>query len=273
VADRRRLDAAVVERGLAESRARAQALILGGGVTVDGTVVTKPANPVTDEAQIALVREPMPYVSRGGLKLRHALDAFAVRIEDAIVLDVGASTGGFTDVVLQAGARRVYAIDVGYGQLAWTLRNDNRVVVMERTNIRHLTTLPEQADLAVIDTSFISLTLVLPPVAALLKEDGEVVALIKPQFEAGKGRVGRGGVVRDPAIWREVLIAVLTFAHETRWEVVGLTRSPIRGPAGNVEFLVHLSRGDRSHEIDVGSAIEAVLVPESDGEPQPSSTR
>jgi 23S rRNA (cytidine1920-2'-O)/16S rRNA (cytidine1409-2'-O)-methyltransferase len=260
VVKRTRLDAAIVERGLAESRARAQALILGGGVTVDETVVTRPAHPVDEEARIALVHEPMPFVSRGGYKLRHALEVFDVQAEGAVVLDVGASTGGFTDVALQAGASRVYAVDVGYGQLAWTLRNDPRVVVMERTNIRHLESLPERPDLAVIDTSFISLRQVLPPVLGLLRDGGDTIALIKPQFEAGKGRVGRGGVVRDPEVWKDVLQTVLSFATASGWTVLGLDRSPIRGPAGNVEFLTHLRAGADVTAIDVDAAIATVLA-------------
>lgn len=240
MASKVRLDAAVVESQLAESRARAQAIILGGGITVDGQVITKPAHPVGPNAVLALVREPMPYVSRGGLKLRHALDTFQIDVSGKVAVDVGASTGGFTDVLLQAGCSRVFAIDVGYGQLAWTLRTDERVVVMERTNIRYVQDLPEQVDVAVIDVSFISLRQVLPRVKQLLTPEGDVIALIKPQFEAGKGHVGKKGVVRAPGVWRDVLTTVLTFAVENGWEIRGLTRSPILGPAGNVEFLVHL---------------------------------
>jgi 23S rRNA (cytidine1920-2'-O)/16S rRNA (cytidine1409-2'-O)-methyltransferase len=260
VTSRTRLDAAVVAHGLAESRARAQALILGGGITVDGTVVTRPAYPVGESARIALVHEPMPFVSRGGYKLHHAIEAFSLDFKDAIVLDVGASTGGFTDVALQSGAACVYAVDVGYGQLAWTLRNDERVVVMERTNIRHLESLPNQPDIAVIDTSFISLRQVLPPVRRLLRTGGECVALIKPQFEAGKGRVGRGGVVRDRRVWSDVLRTVLSFAAGSGWTVRALDRSPIRGPAGNVEFLTQLRNETSQDGIDVDEAIERVLA-------------
>jgi 23S rRNA (cytidine1920-2'-O)/16S rRNA (cytidine1409-2'-O)-methyltransferase len=252
-----RLDAAVVMRGLAESRARAQALILGGGVSVDGAVVTRPATMVSEDSKIELVREPLPYVSRGGLKLRHALDRFDIDVEGRLAVDVGASTGGFTDVLLQAGAVRVYAIDVGYGQLAWTLRHDPRVVVMERTNIKHVSELPEPADLAVVDVSFISLRQVLPAVEHLLTQDGEAVALIKPQFEAGRDRVKKG-VVRDPEVWREVLQQTLAAAEAGGWTVLGLERSPIRGPAGNVEFLAHLSRIS-CPAIDLESAIEHVV--------------
>lgn len=261
--DRQRLDAAVVQRGLAETRARAQALILGGGVTVDGQAVNKPATPVAPDAVIELVIPPLPYASRGGLKLRHALERFRLQVRNAVAIDVGASTGGFTDVLLEAGAARVYAIDVGYGQLAWRLRNDPRVVVMERTNIRAVESLPEPADLAVIDVSFISLRLVLPRVAALLRSDGEAVALVKPQFEAGRERVGKKGVVRDPEVWREVLTRVLTFAEDTGWRVRGVARSPILGPAGNVEFLAHLSRDPESPSSAWREEISGLIRPDA----------
>lgn len=256
---RKRLDAVVVERGLAETRARAQAMILGGGITVEGVVVTKPATPVTPEAVVDLVTQPLPYVSRGGLKLRHALEVFDVGVDGAVAVDVGASTGGFTDVLLEAGVARVYAIDVGYGQLAWRLRNDPRVVVMERTNIRSVEELPEPADLAVIDTSFISLRQVLPHVRPLVKSEGDAIPLIKPQFEAGRNQVGKKGVVRDPEIWREVLRGVLGYAKENGWSVLGVIRSPIQGPAGNVEFLAHLSRGERP-SIDLDAAIRDITL-------------
>lgn len=256
---RKRLDAVVVERGLAETRARAQAMILGGGITVEGVVVTKPATPVTSEAVVDLVTQPLPYVSRGGLKLRHALEVFDVGVDGAVAVDVGASTGGFTDVLLEAGVARVYAIDVGYGQLAWRLRNDPRVVVMERTNIRSVEELPEPADLAVIDTSFISLRQVLPHVRPLVKSEGDAIPLIKPQFEAGRNQVGKKGVVRDPEIWREVLRGVLGYAKENGWSVLGVIRSPIQGPAGNVEFLAHLSRGERP-SIDLDAAIRDITL-------------
>jgi 23S rRNA (cytidine1920-2'-O)/16S rRNA (cytidine1409-2'-O)-methyltransferase len=247
----------MVIRGLAESRARAQALILGGGVSVDGIVITKPATTVSLASTIELVREPLPYVSRGGLKLRHALDRFDITVKGRVAVDVGASTGGFTDVLLQTGAVRVYAIDVGYGQLAWTLRNDPRVIVMERTNIKNVSALPQPAELAVIDVSFISLRQVLPAVERLLTEDGEAVVLIKPQFEAGRANV-KNGVVRDPEVWREVLRTTLSFARDGGWMVLGLERSPIRGPAGNVEFLAHLAHPGQA-SLDLENAIERVV--------------
>lgn len=257
---KKRLDAVVVDRGLAETRARAQSIIMGGGITVDGEVVTKPAAAVGPDVSIELVAAPLPYVSRGGLKLRHALDEFHVDAKGMIALDVGASTGGFTDVLLEAGVAHVYAIDVGYGQLAWRLRNDPRVTTMERTNIRHVEQLPEAADIAVVDVSFISLRQVLPHVLPLLKPEGEAVVLIKPQFEAGREKVGRKGVVRDPAVWGEVLDRVLTDAGEKGWAVHGLIRSPIRGPAGNVEFLAHLSKYAPDQTLDLQNAIERVTA-------------
>jgi 23S rRNA (cytidine1920-2'-O)/16S rRNA (cytidine1409-2'-O)-methyltransferase len=255
---RSRLDVVVVERGLAESRARAQSLILGGGVTVDGRLVTRPAAPVLPEAEVALVRGPLPYVSRGGLKLAHALDRFDLTVVGTVAADVGASTGGFTDVLLQAGAVKVYAIDVGYGQLAWTLRQDPRVVVMERTNIRAVESLPEAVDLATIDVSFISLRKVLPVVYGLLSPGGDVVCLIKPQFEAGRAMVGKGGVVRDPDVWAQVLRTVIDAGYDLGFSLRGLERSPIRGPAGNVEFLAHLDTSGRA-AVDVRGAVQSVV--------------
>lgn len=257
--EKRRLDLLAVEKGLAETRARAQAIIQGGGITVNGEVVTKPATAVDAGAALHLVREPMPYVSRGGLKLKHALDHFDIEVAGAVAADVGASTGGFTDVLLRQGVAKVYAIDVGYGQLDWKLRNDPRVVVMERTNIRDVTSLPEPADLAVIDTSFISLRQVLPHVAPLLRESGGAIALIKPQFEAGREQVGKKGVIRNPIVWAEVLYRVLEFAEEHGWSVLGLERSPIRGPAGNVEFLAHLQRSPGRPSIELEPAIKLVV--------------
>lgn len=230
----------MAERHLAESRARARALIMAGSVSVDGRVETKPGSMVRADAEI-IVREGLPYVSRGGLKLAHALDRFGIEVAGRVCLDVGASTGGFTDVLLQRGARRVYAVDVGYGQLHWRLRNDPRVVVMERTNIRTLERLPEPIDLASIDVSFISLKLVLPPTRRLLAERGIVVALVKPQFEAGRKQVGKGGVVRDREVHRQVLEQIAAFAHGLGFSIIGVTASPILGPAGNREFLMGLS--------------------------------
>jgi 23S rRNA (cytidine1920-2'-O)/16S rRNA (cytidine1409-2'-O)-methyltransferase len=192
----------------------------------------------------------LPYVSRGGLKLERALDAFGLDVSGLVVLDVGASTGGFTDCLLKRGASRVYAVDVGYGQLDWRLRSDPRVVVMEKTNVRHLASLPDTPDAAVADVSFISLTLALPPVVRLLKPTSWIVALVKPQFEAGKEQVGKGGVVREPAVHRAVLLRVLGWAVGAGLAVLGAVPSPVRGPAGNVEFLVHLGLTPPGRPVD-----------------------
>lgn len=240
---KQRLDLLLVERGLAESREQARRLIMAGEVLVDDQVSDKPGRTVSREAALR-VRTPLPYVSRGGQKLAAALQAFTVEVTGTVAVDVGASTGGFTDCLLQHGASRVFAIDVGYGQLAWKLRSDPRVVVLERTNIRHLTQLPEAtlADLAVIDASFISLALVLPATLNLLTPEGQVIALIKPQFEAGQEDVGKGGVVRDAKIHHRVLQETFTVAANLGLTVAGLIASPLLGPAGNVEFLTWLRR-------------------------------
>ena len=239
-----RLDKLVVDRGLAPTLARAQALILAGKVTVAGQVATKAGVAVATDAEIALREDDHPYVSRGALKLVAGLDGFALDPTGWVCLDVGASTGGFTDLLLRRGARKVYAIDVGYGQLAWSLRSDPRVVVLERANVRELdpVKVPEPCDLAVIDVSFISLTLVLPRVAELLGPPAgkSVVALVKPQFEAGREHVGRGGVVRDPAARQGAIDKVATWAADHGFTVGATIESPIHGPAGNVEYLLHL---------------------------------
>lgn len=249
-AGKQRLDRLLSERKLAESRERARALIMAGAVTVNGRVATKAGELVSEDATIS-VRQALPYVSRGGFKLAHALDAFALDVADRVAVDVGASSGGFTDVLLQRGAKRVYAVDVGYGQLDWRLRNDPRVVVLERTNVRYLETLPELVDMAVVDVSFISLGLVLPAVQRLLGHPSDVVALVKPQFEAGRKQVGRGGVVRDQAVHRQVLQAVGASAQELGFALADMTASPILGPAGNREFLVHLHLdGPRGQPLD-----------------------
>jgi len=236
------LDVLLHNRGLVESRERARRLIMAAQVLVDGQVVDKPGTRVPTAARLEMV-EDLPYVSRGGLKLQAALDAFRVEVQGLVAADVGASTGGFTDCLLQRGARRVYAIDVGYGQLAWKLRQDPRVVVMERVNVRYLHALPEPVDLATIDASFISLKLVLPAVIRLLTPEGQIVALIKPQFEAGRAQVGKGGVVKDTLVHRAVLHDMLSWTLEHGLPVQGLILSPLRGPAGNREFLAHWTRG------------------------------
>jgi len=239
VAQRRRLDQALVERGLVTSRERAQAMVRAGLVRVAGAPTERPDQLVAADQPIEITGA-RDYVSRGGEKLAAALDAFAVDPRDRTCLDVGASTGGFTDVLLQRGAERVIAVDVGYGQLAWSLRQDPRVTVMERVNIRHLEQLPQPADLAVIDVSFISLRLVLPRVRELLRPPGDVVALVKPQFEVGKGAVGKGGVVRDPAQHDQVLNELRRFAAEIGYQVAGQIPSPVLGTKGNREFLLYL---------------------------------
>ena len=239
VAQRRRLDQALVERGLVTSRERAQAMVRAGLVRVAGAPTERPDQLVAADQPIEITGA-RDYVSRGGEKLAAALDAFAVDPRDRTCLDVGASTGGFTDVLLQRGAERVIAVDVGYGQLAWSLRQDPRVTVIERVNIRHLEQLPQPADLAVIDVSFISLRLVLPRVRELLRPPGDVVALVKPQFEVGKGAVGKGGVVRDPAQHDQVLNELRRFAAEIGYQVAGQIPSPVLGTKGNREFLLYL---------------------------------
>jgi 23S rRNA (cytidine1920-2'-O)/16S rRNA (cytidine1409-2'-O)-methyltransferase len=241
---KKRLDIILVEQELADSRQRAQRLIMAGQVMVDGRVVDKSGTRISQEADITL-KATLPYVSRGGLKLEAALDRFAIEATGMIAADVGASTGGFTDCLLQHGASKVYAIDVGYGQLAWRLRQDPRVIVMERVNARYLEGLPEPVDLATVDVSFISLELVLPAIIGFLKSNGDIVALIKPQFEAGRKQVGKGGIVRDPAVHRAVLRKVLLWAEEHGLKVRGLIASPLKGAAGNVEFLAHLFHQDR----------------------------
>jgi 23S rRNA (cytidine1920-2'-O)/16S rRNA (cytidine1409-2'-O)-methyltransferase len=244
MAAKERIDKLVVERGLAPSREKARALIMAGQVVVGDHAAEKAGQMVPVDAEVRLKGEPLPFVSRGGLKLQKALDEFAIDVTGLTVMDVGASTGGFTDCLLQRGAAKVFAVDVGYGQLAWKLREDHRVVNLEKTNIRYLepATLGAVPDLAVIDASFISLDKVLPPVLRLIREDGIIVALIKPQFEVGKGEVGKGGVVRDEAKHRQVIEVVAAGAAGLGLAVRGVTESPITGPKGNREFLMVLER-------------------------------
>jgi len=256
---KRRLDVLLVERGLAESRTQAQRLIRAGLVRVAGQVADKPGTQVATNAAITLQARPR-FVSRGGEKLEAALVRFGLDVRGWVAADVGASTGGFTDCLLQHGARRVYAIDVGYGQLDWRLRNDPRVVVMERTNARYLESLPEPVDLVTVDVSFISLGLILPMAVRWLKPGGQVVALIKPQFEAGRREVGKGGVVRDPQVHRRVLERVLDIAAGLDLGLRGLMPSPLRGPAGNVEFLGWWGLGEEGQRAE--AAIAACLKEE-----------
>ncbi|MGE5371545.1 MAG: TlyA family RNA methyltransferase [Solirubrobacterales bacterium] len=241
---RERLDVLLTDRGLAPSREKAHAYILAGLARVDGRTVDKPGTKVLTDAVIELADTGPGYASRGGLKLAGAAETFGIVFTGRVMLDVGASTGGFTDYALQHGASRVYAVDVGYGQLDWRLRQDERVVVMERTNIRYVKpeSFPETFDICTIDVSFISLALVLPPVSQLLKPDGEVVALVKPQFEAGREFVGKRGVVKDAAVHTAVLRQVIQKAEATGLWVSAVCYSPITGPNGNIEFFVHLCR-------------------------------
>lgn len=239
---RERLDEAIVRLGLAPTRSRAKAMIMAGDVLVGAQPVLQAGYQMKPDDAVALKDKPR-FVSRGGEKMDHALNEFGVSAAGAICADLGASTGGFTDCLLQRGAKRIYAVDVGYGQIDQRLRDHERVVVMERINARYLEELPEPVDLVVIDVSFISLSLILPVARKLLTDAGACVPLVKPQFEAGRGEVGKGGVVRDPAIHRQVLEKTAGYAHDNGFRVLGVTRSPILGPAGNVEFLMHLSTG------------------------------
>ncbi len=238
-----RLDVSLVDRNLTPTRQRAQALIMAGKVLVNQMPVTKPGTRIRISDHISLKGNDIPFVSRGGIKLAHALTEFAIDVGAKNCMDVGASTGGFTDCLLQAGAARVLAVDVGYGQLAWKLRQDSRVDILERTNIRHLTIedVPYPIELAVIDVSFISLRIVLPVVQKFLIENALIVALIKPQFEVGKELVGKGGVVRDPRLHTDVIHALKQFCQTCDLNVLGVTTSPITGPKGNQEFLIHLT--------------------------------
>lgn len=247
-----RLDQLLTVRNLAESREKAKAAIMAGIVYVDGQQITKPGTSVDEEAEIEVRGRSIPYVSRGGLKLEKALEVFEIDPTGLVALDIGASTGGFTDCLLQNGAHRVYAIDVGYGQLDWKLRQDPRVVVMERTNIRHVVPeeFPEKADLAVIDVSFISLRKIFGVVLALLGETGQVMSLIKPQFEAGREHIGKRGVVRDPAVHLEVLKNLGNELQSFGAGMVGLDFSPITGPEGNIEYLAHFIKGHPARACD-----------------------
>ena len=261
MADKQRLDVLMVERGLAPSREKARAMIMAGEVRIADQVIDKPGTRVDAAAEIS-VQAALRFVSRGGDKLAAALDAFPVRVEGRICADVGASTGGFTDCLLQRGAAHIYAIDVGYGQLDYRLRQDSRVTVMERTNARYVERLPQPVSLVVVDASFISMRLLLPVIAGWFAESGEMIALIKPQFEAGRQDVGKGGVVRSAAVHRRVLADTLSFAQLAGYSAQGLIRSPLLGPAGNIEFLVWLKYGmPTDHEsLKHESLIESALV-------------
>lgn len=258
---KKRLDVLIVEQGFFENRSKAQAAIMAGQVLVNDLKVDKPGTQVTEEVKIKIIGNKLPYVSRGGLKLEKALKVFPISLKDKIIADIGASTGGFTDCSLQNGARKVYAIDVGYGQLAWSLRNDERVVNMERTNVRYLdeSSLPEKIQVATIDVAFISLAKVLPAVRKLLSDDGCVIALIKPQFEAGRDKVGKKGVVRDAKVHEEVIEKVINMARDEKFGIGGLDYSPIKGPEGNIEYLLYLTSNENDN-IDAKRASQIVAL-------------
>ena len=258
MSNKTRLDVLLTERGLLDSRQKAQATIMSGIVFVNGQRVDKVGTAVSNDALIEIRGTTLPYVSRGGLKLEKAMQTFPLTLTGKICADIGASTGGFTDCMLQNGAKKIYAVDVGYGQLDWKLRNDARVVCMERTNARYLTheEIPEELDFASVDVSFISLKLIFPALYGLLREGGEIACLIKPQFEAGREKVGKKGVVRDPAVHLEVLEHFLIHAKENHFTVLGITYSPIRGPEGNIEYLGFLRK---SEEPDAAVDLQAIV--------------
>lgn len=259
---KKRLDVLLFEKGMVPSRERAKAIIMSGIVYVNNQKADKAGMSIPEDAEIEIRGKTNSFVSRGGLKIEKALTYFQIDPKDLCAMDIGASTGGFTDCLLTRGARKVYSIDVGYGQLAWKLRQDPRVVCMERTNIRKVTLdmLDDVPEFAVIDVSFISLKLVLPVVAQLLNEHGRIACLIKPQFEAGKGKVGKKGVVREPEIHLDVLNAFIENAHEAGFHVYNLTFSPIKGPEGNIEFLGYIGKDGEDADIDT-----AALVAEAHG--------
>lgn len=257
-----RLDVLLVNRGLAPSREKAKTMIMEGNVFVNNNREDKAGSTFSEDCQIEVRGKTLQYVSRGGLKLEKAMTHFGITLEGKICMDIGASTGGFTDCMLQNGASKVYAVDVGYGQFAWKLRQDERVVCMEKTNIRYVT--PEQIgdalDFASVDVSFISLTKVLGPAKELLKEDGQMVCLIKPQFEAGREKVGKKGVVRDKGVHEEVIEKVISFALETGFSIYNLEYSPIKGPEGNIEYLVYIGRSEepkKEESVDIHAVVEA----------------
>ncbi len=257
-----RLDVLLVQRGLAPSREKAKAMIMEGNVFVDNQREDKAGTFFSEKVSIEIRGNTLKYVSRGGLKLEKAMSRFAIFLDDKICMDIGASTGGFTDCMLQNGAKKVYAVDVGYGQFSWKLRQDERVVCMEKTNIRYVTPedIDDVLDFASVDVSFISLTKVLGPAKELLSEKGEMVCLIKPQFEAGKDKVGKKGVVRDPSVHREVIERIILFARSIGFAVLHLEYSPIKGPEGNIEYLVHIQKTDdtkREEPIDVEAVVTA----------------
>ena len=251
-----RLDSILVARGIASGRDRAKALIMAGLIYIDGQKADKAGMQYDTEVEIDYRGEKMRYVSRGGYKLERAMELYGLKLDNCICMDIGASTGGFTDCMLKNGAEKVYAVDVGYGQLAWELRNNPKVVNMERTNIRYIEPLSEKLDFASVDVSFISLYHILPVMKGLLREGGEAVCLIKPQFEAGRGQVGKGGVVRDPEVHKDVVKKVLSLAKDNGFGLLGLTYSPIKGPKGNIEYLMYIKAdATDSFEADVDELV------------------
>lgn len=255
-----RLDALLFAQGLASSREKARAMIMAGEVRIDGKIIDKPGGKYPPETEVIVIPLRQPYVSRGGLKLEGAIRDFHLDFGGKIVLDIGASTGGYTDCALQHGASKVFALDVGYGQLDWSLRNDPRVVVWEKTNIRYfkLQDLGEKVDIITMDVSFISTTLIFPVLKELLKEDGEIVCLIKPQFEAGREKVGRHGVVKDPLVHAEVLERCIVAAQAQGFNCIAITYSPIMGPKGNIEYFLHL-RSDAAVRSDIKAAVAEIV--------------
>ncbi|MEE0510032.1 MAG: TlyA family RNA methyltransferase [Peptococcaceae bacterium] len=253
MAKKERLDVLVVAQGLCETREKAQKYIMAGMVLVNDQKIDKAGTKVSVDSHLRLVGEPLPYASRGGFKLAEAFERFPISMENAVVVDLGASTGGFVDCALQHGAKRVYAVDVGYGQLAWKLRTDERVVNMEKTNARFLTPddFPELMDWMTTDVAFISLTKILPAAYNILKEDGSGVALIKPQFEAGRDKVGKNGVVRDPAVHEEVIQHILDFNEALGFKTLGVVHSPIQGPQGNIEYLYWFTKAPQAESISI----------------------
>ena len=259
--EKKRLDVAVFEKGLAPSRERAQSLIMAGDVYVNNQKADKAGRSVKESDIIEVRSNPLPFVSRGGLKLQKAIKSFNLKLDDFVCMDIGASTGGFTDCMLQNGAKKVYSVDVGYGQLSWKLRTDKRVVNLERTNFRYITheQVGDEIDFASVDVSFISLTLILPILREFLKDNHEAVCLIKPQFEAGREKVGKKGVVRDKNVHAEVIEKICEFAANNGFEVLNLDFSPVKGPEGNIEYLLYIRKSDKQNinkDIDIKALVE-----------------
>jgi len=260
VIEKKRLDCLLFDRGLAESREKAKTMIMMGNIYVDNQKSDKPGTMLPIDTKIEIRGETMPYVSRGGLKLEKAMSVFPVQLKDKITMDIGASTGGFTDCMLQNGAKKVYSVDVGYGQLAWKLRTNPKVVNLERTNIRYITReqVPDDVDFFSVDVSFISLCLVLPVARNFMAENAQAVCLIKPQFEAGREKVGKKGVVRDKTVHIEVIEKIVDFVLQHGFSVLGLTFSPVKGPEGNIEYLIYLQKAEQpvSAALDVKALVE-----------------